>query len=205
MKYYVYKRKAEWVEPPISTNSDMSDWLNWYRWKEWECLGYTEGAKELYLVLGKYIELVNSFLEQTTFKSLYTPSAQFLILDEKRRIRDYQELIRNIKTHRQYRKYCKSRWRWPENHSEQKRSITPEEVQEIRFKYNIDLKPIKNKRKINGYDLEYQTKLQRNWKRYRKTQYKKCFYNRYDFGGIEETNNIPGTTGTLYEKDKSIA
>ena len=29
--------------------------------------------------------------------------------------------------------------------------------------------------------------------------------NRYDFGGIEETNNIPGTTGTLYEKDKSIA
>ena len=146
MKYYVYKRKAEWVEPPISTNSDMSDWLNWYRWKEWECLGYTEGAKELYLVLGKYIESVNSFLEQTTFKSLYTPSAQFLILDEKRRIRDYQELIRNIKTHRQYRKYCKSRWRWPENHSEQKRSITPEEVQEIRFKYNIDLKPIKNKR-----------------------------------------------------------
>lgn len=96
MKYYVYKRKAEWVEPPISTNSDMSDRLNWYRWTEWECLGYTEGAKELYLVLGKYIESVNSFLEQTTFKSLYTPSAQFLILDEKRRIRDYQELIRNI-------------------------------------------------------------------------------------------------------------
>lgn len=49
MKYYVYKRKAEWVEPPISTNSDMSDRLNWYRWTEWECLGYTEGAKELYL------------------------------------------------------------------------------------------------------------------------------------------------------------
>lgn len=66
MKYYVYKRKAEWVEPPISTNNDMSDRLNWYRWTEWECLGYTEGAKELYLVLGKYIESVNSFLEQTT-------------------------------------------------------------------------------------------------------------------------------------------
>lgn len=85
MKYYVYKRKAEWVEPPISTNNDMSDRLNWYRWTEWECLGYTEGAKELYLVLGKYIESVNSFLEQTTFKSLYTPSAQFLILDEKKK------------------------------------------------------------------------------------------------------------------------
>lgn len=53
-------------------------------------------------------------------------------------------------------------------------------------------------------DLEYQTKLQRNWKRYRKTQYKKCFYNRYDFGGIEETNNIPGVYRTLYEKGKPI-
>lgn len=72
----------------------------------------------------------------------------------------------------QGRKHSAYRWRHPNNHGEQKQSVTPQEIKEVSDEYGIHLKPIKVKRKLDGWDMEYQTKIQRSWKRYRKHQYK---------------------------------
>lgn len=169
-RYYVYKQEIKWVD----RNKDGTV----YHLSDWICLGYVETAQGVYDYLGE-IKLANSFdYDQVNTKIQtwrFLLSNRYIVTNEKGQIRINDELYKNVKKkfgRRQGRKHSNYRWRHPNNHSEQTNTITPQEIKEISNEYGIHLKQIKTKRKFNGWTMEYQTKMQRSWKRYRKHQYK---------------------------------
>ncbi|MCR1959894.1 hypothetical protein CWE04_11260 [Thomasclavelia cocleata] len=169
-RYYVYKQEIKWVD----SNKDGSV----YHLSGWTYLGYVEGAQGVYDYLGE-IKLAKCFDYERVNTKIRTwrflVSCRYIVTDKKGRIRTKDELYKNVKRKfgcRQNRKHSGHRWRYPNNHSEQIHSITPQEIKEISDEYGIHLKQIKVKRKLDGLAMEYQTKMQRSWKRYRRYQYK---------------------------------
>ena len=170
-RYYVYKQNVNWI-------GYYKNQLNIYQLENWKYLGYALNTQEIYDCIGENNILVNSFELEHVGNELYSPKwikYRIAIIDDKNRFRTEEDLYRNVKKkfgQRQERKHSNHRWRHPNNHSEQRQSITPQEIKEISDEYGIHLKPIKVKRKLDGWDMEYQTKMQRSWKRYRRYQYK---------------------------------
>ena len=84
---------------------------------------------------------------------------RYLIMDDYGNVRDFHQLTKKYKK-KYYRTYHKHHgWTVPD----QRKSITPEEIVEVRNEYGITLKPIKPKRKIDPWDYEKESKVS-GWK-----------------------------------------
>lgn len=171
-KYYIYKQDVKQV------GWDKNN-LSIYHLGGWVCLGYLLGSQEVYNYLGGKTDIAENFDYEYTNIKIHTwrflvPS-RILITNDKHKIMSSKELYKNInncKT-REGRGRCSYRFRSNSIHGEQKKSITPEEIINVQNEYGIRLKPIKNKRLIiNSWKDEKQARLQRSWKKYRKTRYK---------------------------------
>ena len=121
----------------------------------------------------------------------------YCITDEDNYLIDYNSIIEefNMKNHKTdyiscfvdpfkkasqskgYTRYGNYHWGHPGNKlcNEMKQSVTPQEIEDTFYDYGIRLKPYKNKR----YDLhlhlaydDFATKHERNWKKFRKHQWK---------------------------------
>lgn len=158
------------------------------------CLGYLEGAQAVYEYLKyKTVVTVPHFHDKdvvnrkvyTTgeatrdwgFLSYYISSrCYYYIEDEFGRLRDFKELTYNAKkscqTHKHHRQANK--WHGANNHQEQRRAISPQEVKEITNEYKIHLCSIKTKRVFDAWDSDGYFKISKSWKDQtkRKHQYK---------------------------------
>lgn len=173
--YHIYKQRAKAVEI-------HSQWMN-YRWLPYEYIGYVVGTKELYRVMqsrkfrGLRSEppMHNSLYYSTElfrreFKwSFYSGELpvikRFLILDDKGRVRDYHELTHKYKKkHRGYPHHS-----WQDNNcryvGDRRKSITPEEINEIKNEYGISMRPIKPKRNLDRWNMSECHKVSCGWKK----------------------------------------
>mgnify|MGYP000040668429 FL=1 len=79
---------------------------------------------------------------------------RYLIIDDHGNVRDFHQLTKKYKK-KYYRTYHKHHgWNIHRASTEpdQRKSITPEEIKEIKYEYGITLKPIKPKRKTDSWD-----------------------------------------------------
>ena len=127
-----------------------------YRWLPWEYVGCVEGTKELY----------------TYFKSKFPYSMRSINYGN---VRDFHQLTKKYKKkyYRTYHKHHGWNIHWASTVPDQRKSITPEEIVEVRNEYGITLKPIKPKRKTDSWDhvrglkvsgWKMQSKRRKQWK-----------------------------------------
>lgn len=154
-----------------------------YRWLPWEYVGHVEGTKELYTYFKskfpysiKSINFYHSFdyFEDEYFKNTnkwdfsYHWSHEYhryLIADDNGNVRDFHQLTKKYKKkyYRTYHKHHGWNIHWASTVPDQRKSITPEEITEVKNEYGITLKPIKPKRKIDSWDYEKESKVS-GWK-----------------------------------------
>lgn len=185
-KYHIYMQRTKCVEAHFNYII--------YRWLPWEYIKHVSGTKELYTYFkskfpysmksinfyhafnyfdDEYFEMANSFEFMCTCPHEYH---RYLIIDDHGNVRDFYQLTdqykKNWTLHYKHR-YCGWNNHWSKLTSDQRKSITPEELDEIKYEYGITLKPIKNKRNLNAYDNErcskvsgwkMQSKRKRQWK-----------------------------------------
>lgn len=154
-----------------------------YRWLPWEYVGCVEGTKELYTYFkskfpysmrsinlyhsfnyfdDEYLKIDNNWDFMCTCPREYH---RYLIIDDYGNVRDFHQLTKKYKKkyYRTYHKHHGWNIHWASTVPDQRKSITPEEIVEIRNEYGITLKPIKPKRKINSWDYEKGSKVS-GWK-----------------------------------------
>ncbi len=143
-----------------------------YKWLPWEYVGYVEGTKELYTYFklkfpysmrsinfyysfnyfdDEYLKIDNNWDFMCTCPHEYH---RYLIIDDHGSVRDFHQLTKKYKK-KYYRTYHKHHgWNIHRASTEpdQRKSITPEEIKEIKYEYGITLKPIKPKRKTDSWD-----------------------------------------------------
>ena len=187
--YHIYMQRTKLAEYHYSYIT--------YRWLPWEYAGHVEGTKELYTYFkSKFpysMRSINFYYSFDYFEDEYFKAAnewdlsypwtqeyhRYLIVDDCGHVRDFHQLTNQYKKnwpHFKYRychRYCGWNNHWPKLVSDQRKSITPEEVDEIKYEYGITLKPIKPKRNLNAFDNErgskvsgwkMQSKRKRQWK-----------------------------------------
>lgn len=178
--YYIYRQTSKLLDVHYSYSI--------YKWLPPECLGYIYGTKEL----KKYFDSMGRFPRPSfSIKFLYgtyrrkfsvfntysfepTPQTCYIIVDDKGRFREYNELVSRYK-----KRSCK-RWNYTYQvrHQKvmqpQKRSITPDEIQEIKDEYGFTMLPIKSKMSIEPWDLRESSRASKSWKAQtkRRKQYK---------------------------------
>jgi hypothetical protein len=185
-KYHIYMQRTK----PVGCHCNYTI----YRWLPWEYIGYVTGTKNLY----KYFKLkflystrsIDFYYSFNYFEDEYSKVEnkldfnyicyheyhRYLIIDDHGNVRDFYQLTdqykKNWTLHYKHR-YCGWNNHWSKLTSDQRKSITPEELDEIKYEYGITLKPIKNKRNLNAYDNErcskvsgwkMQSKRKRQWK-----------------------------------------
>lgn len=187
-RYYIYMQKALVLKTDIEY-VDLFGCGQMYErplrytciWSPFECLEYVEGTKELYAYLGNdrhglvrhsfnfthesFTVDAGSFITGH-FKAPESIMKRYVIIDESGRIRNYQELIRNVRKsgnrHRNHRAY---QYRYAEIASELRQSLTPEEIREYRDSLGILMESFKPKRKqIDWWNTEGCRKVSRCWK-----------------------------------------
>lgn len=164
-----------------------------YRWLPWEYVGYVEGTKELYTCFkskfpysmrsinfyhsfnyfdDEYLKIDNNWDFMCTCPREYH---RYLIIDDHGNVRDFHQLTKKYKK-KYYRTYHKHHgWNIHRASTEpdQRKSITPEEIKDIKYEYGIMLKPIKPKRKTDSWDnvrgskvsgWKMQSKRRKQWK-----------------------------------------
>lgn len=154
-----------------------------YKWLPWEYVGYVEGTKELYTCFkskftysirsinfyhsfnyfdDEYLKIDNNWDFMCTCPREYH---RYLIIDDRGNVRDFHRLTKKYKKkyYRTYHKHHGWNIHQASTVSDQRKSITPEEIVEIRNEYGITLKPIKPKRKIDSWDYEKGSKVS-GWK-----------------------------------------
>ena len=165
-----------------------------YKWLPWEYIGYVEGTKELYAYFKlefpystRSINFYHSFnyfddeyfrIDNDYWNSMLSYRHEYhryLIIDDHGNIRDFHQLTKKYKK-KYYRTYHKHHgWNIHRASTEpdQRKSITPEEIKEIKYEYGITLKPIKPKRKTDSWDhvrgskvsgWKMQSKRKKQWK-----------------------------------------
>jgi len=165
-----------------------------YKWLPWEYVGYVEGTKELYTYFkSKFPYSINSIDFYNSFNyfddeylkkdnNWYFMSTcpheyhRYLIIDDHGNVRDFHQLTKKYKK-KIIIHYGTRGGGWSSHcanlTSDQRKSITPEEIRDIKDEYGITLRPIKPKRKINPYDHErglkvsgwkMQSKRRKQWK-----------------------------------------
>ena len=177
-EYRIYMQRTKCAE----------DHFKWsiYKWLPWDYVGYVVGTKELY----KYFKLkfkysmrgINFYHSFSYFEDEYFDVSnsldflyfqtheyyRYLIMDNHGNVRDFYQLTKK------YKKKGPVIWiyshrgggwneHWVKLTSDQRKSITPEEIRDIKDEYGIILKPIKPKRKIDSWDYEKGSKVS-GWK-----------------------------------------
>lgn len=183
--YHIYRQVAQ--------IKDAHGYSAIYKWMPHEYIGFVYGTKNLknyFDSMGRFARRSFStrFLTGTFKRSLPTYYSFFdcdndaeynlttyIIIDDKGNFRDYNELVQKYK-----KRYCcghngayqyRVRGNIMRDH---RRSVTPEEINEMEEEYGITLSPIKPKRNINPWDLSECVKCSKGWKAQskRKRQYK---------------------------------
>ena len=175
-EYHIYMQRTKCVEGHFK-------WIT-YKWLPWEYVGYVEGTKELYTYFkSKFpysinsIDFYNSFnyfddeyfrRDNDCWNSMLDYCREYhryLIIDDYGNVRDFHQLTKKYKKkyYRTYHKHHGWNIHWASTVPDQRKSITPEEIVEVRNEYGITLKPIKPKRKIDSWDYEKGSKVS-GWK-----------------------------------------
>lgn len=163
-EYHIYMQRTKRTE----WHCDYSI----YKWLPWEYVGYVEGTKELYTYFklkfpysmrsinlyhsfnyfdDEYLKIDNNWDFMCTCPREYH---RYLIMDNYGNVRDFYQLTKKYKKkyYRTYHKHHGWNIHWASTVPDQRKSITPEEIVEIRNEYGITLKPIKPKRKTDSWD-----------------------------------------------------
>lgn len=183
-EYHIYMQRTKCVEGHFK-------WII-YKWLPWEYVGYVEGTKELYTYFkSKFpysMRSINFYHSFNYFDDEYLKIDnnwdfmictheyhRYLIMDDYGNVRDFHQLTKKYKK-KYYRTYHKHHgWNIHRASTEpdQRQSITPEEIVEVRNEYGITLKPIKPKRKTDSWDhvrglkvsgWKMQSKRRKQWK-----------------------------------------
>lgn len=160
-EYHIYMQRTKCVEGIV------------HKWLPWEYVGYVEGTKELYtyfkLKFPYSMRSINFYHSFNYFDDEYLKVAnnwdfmcdcpheyhRYLIIDDHGNVRDFHQLIDQYKKEWYWRYGTRGGGRYqhhPRLTSDQRKSITPEEISEIKYEYGITLKSIKPKRNLNAYD-----------------------------------------------------
>lgn len=175
-RYHIYIQRTKVVEYHC-------EWAK-YKWLPWEYLGYLTGTKEVYTYFkrkyGKqFYNKFNYFEDEYMYDSsdfmMTREYHRYLIMDDKGIVRDFHKLTDQYKKNR----ICHYGTRGGGWHthlvnlvSDQRKSITPEEIRNIKNEYGISLKPIKSKRNINQWHYKgikisgwkMQSKRRKQWR-----------------------------------------
>lgn len=174
-EYHIYMQRTKRTE----WHCDYSI----HKWLSWECVGHVKGTKELYTYFkSKFpysMRSINFYHSFNYFDDEYSKIKnncddygytileyyRYLIVDEQGNVRDFYQLTKKYKKkyYRIYHKHHGWNIHWASTVPDQRKSITPEEIVEVRNEYGITLKPIKPKRKINPWDYEKESKVS-GWK-----------------------------------------
>ena len=176
-KYYIYKQDYKILEILETDPIFLFNKKYKIKYTDFIYIGYLVGAKEVYNFL-KY----SICLENYSYPIVCTRTLQnrYLIIDEENRIRNFKELTKNIKKN----KNRKRKW-YPYQKrnnfkikNELKQKLVKEDI-EICLEYGINIKPMRDKRKVlynswDWYDYERPSKKGRSWKEQskRKRQWK---------------------------------
>lgn len=163
-EYRIYMQRTKRVEWHCDYNI--------YKWLPWEHVDYVVGTRNLYKYFKhkfKYsmqsINFYNSFNyfddEYSKIKNSYEDYGytireyhRYLIMDDHGSVRDFHQLTKKYKKkyYRTYHKHHGWNIHQASTESDQRKSITPEEIKDIKYEYGIMLKPIKPKRKTDSWD-----------------------------------------------------
>lgn len=183
-EYHIYMQRTKRVEWHCDYNI--------YKWLPWEYVGYVEGTKELYTYFkSKFpysMRSINFYHSFNYFDDEYLKIDnnwdfmirtheyhRYLIIDNYGNVRDFYQLTKKYKKkyYRTYHKHHGWNIHWASTVPDQRKSITPEEIVEVRNEYGITLKPIKPKRKTDSWDhvrglkvsgWKMQSKRRKQWK-----------------------------------------
>lgn len=183
-EYHIYMQRTKRVEWHCDYNI--------YKWLPWEYIGHVEGTKELYTYFKtkfpysmRSINLYHSFNyfddeylkidNNCDFMIRIHEYHRYLIIDNYGNVRDFYQLTKKYKKkyYRTYHKHHGWNIHWASTVPDQRKSITPEEIVEVRNEYGITLKPIKPKRKTDSWDhvrglkvsgWKMQSKRRKQWK-----------------------------------------
>lgn len=103
-RYYIYRAEPHSVKKVKKEDKEFS-WLSQgyslYEYGPYQLLGYIDGTRALYDYLGPWADTDMSFnaLEGKSFKS-YWSKPRYIIMDDRGRIRDYDELSLGIRNKR---------------------------------------------------------------------------------------------------------
>lgn len=175
-KYHIYMQRTKCVEAHFKYIT--------YRWLPWEYIGCITGTKELYRYFklkfpysmssinfyhsfnyldDEYFEVANSWEFMCMCPHEYY---RYLIVDDHGHARDFYQLTAQYKKKKIWHYGTRGGgWQehWSKLVSDQRKSITQEEINEIKYEYGITLKSIKPKRNLNAYDHERASKVS-GWK-----------------------------------------
>lgn len=173
-EYHIYMQRTKCAE----------DHFKWsiYKWLPWEYVGHAEGTKELYAYFkskfpystrsinfyhsfnyfdDKYLKIDNNW----DFMICTHEYHRYLIIDDHGNVRDFYQLTKKYKK-KYYRTYHKHHG-WNIHRAstvlDQRKSITPEEIAEVKNEYGITLKPLKPKRRIEPWVPMRESKVS-GWK-----------------------------------------
>ena len=124
-----------------------------YKWLPWEYVGCVEGTKELYTYFK--LKFPYSMRSINFYHSFNYFDDEYLKIDNNHgNVRDFHQLTKKYKKkyYRTYHKHHGWNIHRASTESDQRKSITPEEIKEIKYEYGITLKPIKPKRKTDSWD-----------------------------------------------------
>lgn len=183
-EYHIYMQRTKCVGGHFK-------WIV-YKWLPWEHVECVEGTKELYTYFkskfkyclsnvafyyslndDEYLRIVNNWANDEYLKidknwdfMIRTHEYhRYLIMDDHGNVRDFHQLTKKYKKkyYRTYHKHHGWNIHWASTVPDQRKSITPEEIIEVKNEYGITLKPIKPKRKIDFWDYEKESKVS-GWK-----------------------------------------
>lgn len=184
-KYHIYVQRTKCLESHFNYIV--------YRWMPWKYIGYVAGTKELYIFFklkfrygmssidfyysfnyfeDEYFKVANSWDFMCACPHEYH---RYLIIDDYGNVRDFHQLTDQYKRQQQWH-YGTRGGGWTEHYpkliSDQRKSVTPEEIRDIKDEYGITLTPIKRKRitrpweyscrKVSGWKM--QSKRKRQWR-----------------------------------------
>ena len=177
-EYYIYMQRTKVIEYHC-------EWVR-YKWLPWEYLGYLTGTKEVYIYFKRkydkqFYNKFNYFEDEYIYDRcdfmMTKEYHRYLIIDDHGNVRNFRELTD------QYKKKRPATWiyshrgggwneHWVKLTSDQRKSITPEEIRNIKDEYGISFKPIKPKRRIDSWDYKcnkisgwkMQSKRRKQWK-----------------------------------------
>lgn len=163
-EYHIYMQRTKCVECYFKQVT--------YKWLPWEYIGYVAGTKQLYTYFksefrynlssvvfyhsfnyfdDEYLKIDNNWDFMSTGPHEYH---RYLIMDDYGNVRDFHRLTKKYKKKRIIHYGIRGGgWHshWPRLTSDQRKSITPEEIKGIKCEYGFTLRPIKPKRNLDYF------------------------------------------------------